>query len=28
MDKFRAADLDVYRRAQEVFAKQTASRSV
>jgi len=28
MDKFRAADLDLYRRAQEVFAKQAALRSV
>jgi len=27
MDKFRAADLDIYRRAKEVFAKQTALRS-
>jgi hypothetical protein len=28
MDKFRAADLDLYRRAKEVFIKQTAFRSV
>jgi len=27
-DKFRAADLDIYRRAQQVLAKQTILRNV